>query len=119
MSCWGPARSNLRCVDFAYAPEDEAFRAELLEWLDKNLPPFLEEWAGRGEDDTGGAGSAGVLSAMERRRASSMTARMSARPTPLDWHAGSTVMGPTAATGSVTSRKLEPTRRPPETAATA
>src|SRR5262245_59794396 len=56
-------------MDFAYSPEDEAFRDELLEWLDKNLPPFLQEWAGRGEDDTAGAGSAGVLSAMERRRA--------------------------------------------------
>src|SRR5687767_3992911 len=30
-------------MDFAYAPEDEAFRAELREWLDKNLPEFIEE----------------------------------------------------------------------------
>jgi alkylation response protein AidB-like acyl-CoA dehydrogenase len=56
-------------VDFRYSADDEAFRSELLEWLDKNLPPFLEEWAGRGEDDSAGAGSAGVLSSMERRRA--------------------------------------------------
>src|SRR3984885_3332777 len=29
-------------VDFALAPEDEAFLDELRAWLDKNLPPFLE-----------------------------------------------------------------------------
>ncbi len=57
-------------MDFAYTPEDEAFRAELLGWLDKNLPPFLEEWADRGDDDdAGGAGAGGVLAQMERRRA--------------------------------------------------
>jgi alkylation response protein AidB-like acyl-CoA dehydrogenase len=28
-------------VDFAYAPEDEAFRVELQTWLDANLPAFL------------------------------------------------------------------------------
>jgi len=30
-------------VDFAYEPEDEAFRAELQEWLDANLPDFLDQ----------------------------------------------------------------------------
>jgi alkylation response protein AidB-like acyl-CoA dehydrogenase len=54
-------------MDFAYTPEDEAFRAELLGWLDKNLAPFLEEWSG--DDDAGPAGSGGVLQSMERRRA--------------------------------------------------
>jgi alkylation response protein AidB-like acyl-CoA dehydrogenase len=29
-------------VDFALAPEDEAFRDELRSWLDEHLPPFLE-----------------------------------------------------------------------------
>jgi alkylation response protein AidB-like acyl-CoA dehydrogenase len=28
-------------VDFALAPEDEAFRDELRAWLDEYLPPFL------------------------------------------------------------------------------
>lgn len=55
-------------MDFAYTPEDEAFRAELLEWLDKNLAPFLEEWSGV-DDDAGPAGGSGVLQSMERRRA--------------------------------------------------
>jgi alkylation response protein AidB-like acyl-CoA dehydrogenase len=57
-------------MDFSYTAEDEAFRAELLEWLDENLPPFLEEWADRGDDDDdAGAGAGGVLAQMERRRA--------------------------------------------------
>jgi alkylation response protein AidB-like acyl-CoA dehydrogenase len=30
-------------VDFALAPEDEAFREELRAWLDEHLPPFLEK----------------------------------------------------------------------------
>lgn len=30
-------------MDFAYAPEDEAFRAELQEWLDVNLADFLAQ----------------------------------------------------------------------------
>ena len=29
-------------MDFALAPEDEAFRDEFRAWLDKNLPPFLQ-----------------------------------------------------------------------------
>jgi alkylation response protein AidB-like acyl-CoA dehydrogenase len=56
-------------MDFAYTPEDEAFRAELLEWLDKNLPPFLEEWAGVDDDDATQGGGGGVMKSMERRRA--------------------------------------------------
>ena len=34
--------ASIWSVDFALAPEDEAFRDELRGWLDKNLPPFLE-----------------------------------------------------------------------------
>ena len=30
-------------MDFAYEPEDEAFRAELREWLDANLPDFIDQ----------------------------------------------------------------------------
>jgi alkylation response protein AidB-like acyl-CoA dehydrogenase len=56
-------------MDFAYTAEDEAFRTELLDWLDENLPPFLEEWADHGDDDEAAAGAGGVLAQMERRRA--------------------------------------------------
>jgi alkylation response protein AidB-like acyl-CoA dehydrogenase len=51
-------------MDFALAPEDEAFRAELRSWLDEELPTFLTEWGER--DDTG---ETGIMGAMERRRA--------------------------------------------------
>jgi alkylation response protein AidB-like acyl-CoA dehydrogenase len=37
-------------MDFGFTAEDEAFRAELREWLDRELPRFLEDWAG--DDDT-------------------------------------------------------------------
>ena len=51
-------------MDFRYTAEDEAFRDELVGWLDEHLPPFLAEWA---DDD--GAGREGILGQMERRRA--------------------------------------------------
>ena len=54
-------------MDFAYTSEDEAFRAELRDWLDANLPPFLETWA-EGEAEVP-RGAAGVMKSMERRRA--------------------------------------------------
>jgi alkylation response protein AidB-like acyl-CoA dehydrogenase len=57
-------------VDFSYSSEDEAFRDELVTWLDANLPAFLEEWSG---DDAGdgeaGEASGGIVAAMDRRRA--------------------------------------------------
>ena len=61
-------------MDFAYTADDEAFRAELTDWLDTELPTFLSAWS---EDDSpdaeadaiGTAGSGGVMSQMERRRA--------------------------------------------------
>jgi len=61
-------------MDFAYSEEDEAFRTELVEWLDVNLPKFLDEWSDDDSpeaeaDATGGAGSGGVMGQMERRRA--------------------------------------------------
>ena len=39
-------------MDFAYTAEDEAFRDELVGWLDENLPKFLAEWSD--EDDADG-----------------------------------------------------------------
>ena len=57
-------------MDFAYTAEDEAFRDELTAWLDEHLPAFLAEWSeDEAAEGTGGAGSSGVLSQMERRRA--------------------------------------------------
>ena len=59
-------------MDFAHTAEDEAFRQELTDWLDKELPAFLEKWAdadGTVSAETAGAGASGVLAQMERRRA--------------------------------------------------
>jgi len=53
-------------MDFAYAPEDEAFRAELRTWLDENLPKFFSE---HGDDGQAEDGRTGIMGAMERRRA--------------------------------------------------
>jgi alkylation response protein AidB-like acyl-CoA dehydrogenase len=51
-------------VDFALAPEDEAFRDELRAWLDEHLPPFLEK------EDAEPAGAGGLTGdATQRRRA--------------------------------------------------
>ena len=50
-------------MDFSYTEEDEAFRAELRQWLDDNLPDFLSQ----GEIGSGGA--EGLLRTMERRKA--------------------------------------------------
>jgi alkylation response protein AidB-like acyl-CoA dehydrogenase len=56
-------------LDFAYSDEDEAFRVELREWLDENLPKFLADW--ESSDDDGGRGSSssgGIERSQERRR---------------------------------------------------
>ena len=50
-------------MDFSYTAEDEAFRAELRQWLDDNLADFLNQ----GEIGTGTA--EGLLRTMERRKA--------------------------------------------------
>ena len=52
-------------MDFAYSPEDEAFRAELRAWLEENLTKFFEEYGeeGAGEEHTG------IMGAMDRRKA--------------------------------------------------
>jgi alkylation response protein AidB-like acyl-CoA dehydrogenase len=36
-------------MDFAFTAEDEAFRTELQEWIDENLPAFNAEWAASDE----------------------------------------------------------------------
>src|SRR6266545_4039531 len=57
-------------MDFAYSPEDLAFRDELRAWLDENLPKFLADWGGD-EDQAGGrAGGApsSVSRSQERRK---------------------------------------------------
>lgn len=51
-------------MDFAWSPEDLAFGEELEAFLDKELPPFLEEWA-----DDEAESSRGVIGAMEKRKA--------------------------------------------------
>ena len=59
-------------VDFAYTPEDEAFRTELRDWLDEHLPKFLAEWSDEDpqtEDTTGSHDYGGLLRSMERRKA--------------------------------------------------
>ena len=53
-------------MDFAYSPEDEAFRADLRGWLEENLPKFFSE---HGDDGVAEDGRSGIMGAMERRRA--------------------------------------------------
>jgi alkylation response protein AidB-like acyl-CoA dehydrogenase len=75
-------------VDFALAPEDEAFREELRTWLDEHLPKFLAEWGDREQVDGGDAGAHGIMGAMERRRAWQRTlneGRWAAINWPVEW----------------------------------
>jgi alkylation response protein AidB-like acyl-CoA dehydrogenase len=75
-------------VDFALAPEDEAFREELRTWLDEHLPKFLAEWGDREQVDGGDAGAQGIMGAMERRRAWQRTlneGRWAAINWPVEW----------------------------------
>lgn len=51
-------------MDFAWAPEDVAFQEELEAFLEKELPPFLEQWA---DDDL--EASRGVMGVMDKRKA--------------------------------------------------
>jgi alkylation response protein AidB-like acyl-CoA dehydrogenase len=53
-------------MDFAYEPEDLAFRDELTSWVDENLPKFLADWGG--DDDPGGGRQSGIQRTQERRR---------------------------------------------------
>ncbi len=75
-------------MDFAYTEEDEAFRTELIDWLDEHLPKFLAEWSDENEAEAQGAGAGGVMSQMERRRAWQRelnTGRWAAISWPTDW----------------------------------
>jgi alkylation response protein AidB-like acyl-CoA dehydrogenase len=53
-------------VDFALAPEDEAFRDELRAWLDEHLPPFLEKEALDEDAKLSGAASQNRRAAWQR-----------------------------------------------------
>jgi alkylation response protein AidB-like acyl-CoA dehydrogenase len=88
-------------MDFSYTDEDEAFRAELVGWLDEHLPKFLAEWSDEDNADPGGtepvdheaddaspAGGGGILSQMERRRSwqrTLNTGRWAAITWPAEW----------------------------------
>jgi alkylation response protein AidB-like acyl-CoA dehydrogenase len=76
-------------MDFAHTAEDEAFRAELVDWLDDELPKFLAEWSEESEPgDAAGASGAGVMAQMERRRAWQRTlneGRWAAISWPAEW----------------------------------
>src|SRR5262249_56246409 len=54
-------------MDFAYSPEDIAFRDELREWLEENLPEVLAEWGGE-QDSPSAAGRSSVSRSQERRK---------------------------------------------------
>ncbi len=51
-------------MDFAYEPEDIAFRDELSAWLDDNLPKFLADWGG--DEDPGGGRQGGTRTGLAR-----------------------------------------------------
>src|SRR5438309_1028154 len=50
-------------MDFAFTPEDEAFRAELREWLETNVAEF------NAQGEIGSGTGEGILRTMERRKA--------------------------------------------------
>ena len=52
-------------MDFAGSPADVAFKEELVAFLDKEMPPFIEQWSDN--EDTGAA--RGVMGVMEKRKA--------------------------------------------------
>ena len=52
-------------MDFAWSDSDLAFARELEEFLEAELPPFIDQWADA--EDLGA--SHGVTGAMEKRRA--------------------------------------------------
>ena len=51
-------------MDFAYEPDDLAFRDELRAWLDENLPKFLADWGG--DEDPGGGRQGGTETGLVR-----------------------------------------------------
>ena len=77
-------------MDFAFTPEDEAFRDELRAWLDEHLPKFLADWGG--DDDQAAAERrhvASVSRTQERRKDWQRRlneGRWAAINWPKDWH---------------------------------
>jgi alkylation response protein AidB-like acyl-CoA dehydrogenase len=52
-------------MDFAWSPEDLAFKEELEAFLDKEMPPFIEQWSENEDLDA----SRGVMGVMDKRKA--------------------------------------------------
>ena len=52
-------------MDFAWSPEDLAFKEELEAFLDKEMPPFIEQWSVNEDLDA----SRGVMGVMDKRKA--------------------------------------------------
>ncbi len=52
-------------MDFAWSPEDIAFKEELEAFLDKEMPPFIEQWADSEDMDA----TRGVMGVMDKRKA--------------------------------------------------
>jgi alkylation response protein AidB-like acyl-CoA dehydrogenase len=72
-------------MDFAFTAEDEAFRSELREWLDRELPRFLADWSGEGDE--------GAVDSFDRTQARRKDwqrrldeGRWAAINWPRDWH---------------------------------
>jgi len=72
-------------VDFALAPEDEAFRDELRCWLDEHLPPFLEKETEAASGDSGDDSSKLSSEASQRRRAAWQRELHSGRWAAIHW----------------------------------
>ena len=53
-------------MDYSHTEDDEAFRTELVDWLDENLPKFLAEWADNEDDAGAGPATGPMLAQMEQ-----------------------------------------------------
>ena len=74
-------------MDFAFTAEDEAFRSELREWLDRELTRFLDEWSGsedEAEDEVEGFDRTQARRKEWQRRLDE--GRWAAINWPKDWH---------------------------------
>jgi alkylation response protein AidB-like acyl-CoA dehydrogenase len=72
-------------MDFGFTAEDEAFRAELRGWLDRELPRFLDEWSTDSDD-----GAAETFDRTQARRQAWQRrlddGRWAAINWPTEWH---------------------------------
>ncbi len=59
--------ANVSFVDFAWSPEDVQFKTELEAFLDKEMPPFIDQWSDQEQDDL--EPSRGVMGVMDKRKA--------------------------------------------------